>query len=476
MKKLITIATLILLIVIAIVAQTGCSGGTKETEPVASESWQIGENWLYSPQAVWGDTFVGVEYTFGNALEEQYISTYNLNKREKERVLKLDPAEYRISPPSIYQNRIVWSSANISGRPLSEIDWSNLNWDIYLLILDTGEVRQITSEEHAQIEPRIYGDTIIWLDVRYADGYHNPDVFDVYAYDLKTGQERRLTSSTSAEGHDLSISGNLVVWSDNRHAEWDRDTHPENEPNYNNEIYAYDLTANVEHRITNYAGNDHYPSIDGSRIVWLRQLTLQEAEIYLYDLLSSTGYETQVSKGRYAAYGPSISGDLVVWADARISQGNTAGDVVINGRSGAAEIYFYDSKDGKEILLVPSESEGEYSGTVFRRVLLNPMVHGDFVVYTNSRQIGPIIYAMRLDNKGDVLGIVGRPPWYYCFYPGGIWSIIILTIIVVGFLVFFVMRKKKNKKRGMIFLEWLGLGVALLCLLGYAFYFLYLMI
>ncbi len=72
--------------------------------------------------------------------------------------------------------------------------------------------------------------------------------------------------------------------------------------------------------------------------------------------------------------------------------------------------------------------------------------------------------------------IDGRPPWYYCFYFGTIWSIIILAIIVGGFLVFFVMRKKKKKNKGMIFLEWLGLGVALFSLLGYMFYFLYLMI
>jgi len=72
--------------------------------------------------------------------------------------------------------------------------------------------------------------------------------------------------------------------------------------------------------------------------------------------------------------------------------------------------------------------------------------------------------------------IDGRPPWYYCFYFGSIWSIIILAIIVVGFLVFFVMSRKKKKNKGMIFLEWLGLGVALFCLLGYVFYYLCLMI
>jgi ABC-type Fe3+-siderophore transport system permease subunit len=39
-----------------------------------------------------------------------------------------------------------------------------------------------------------------------------------------------------------------------------------------------------------------------------------------------------------------------------------------------------------------------------------------------------------------------RPPWYYCFYFGTIWSIIFLVAIVVGSLVFFLVRKKKGKK------------------------------
>ena len=73
-----------------------------------------------------------------------------------------------------------------------------------------------------------------------------------------------------------------------------------------------------------------------------------------------------------------------------------------------------------------------------------------------------------------LLMIDGKPPWYYIFYFGTIWSFIILALIIAGFLVFFVIRTKKNKNRGIILLGRLGLSVALFCLLGYAFYFLYL--
>jgi beta propeller repeat protein len=390
MKKLL----LLMLVGVILLNSAGCAKKPEIVPSAPSESWQIGEHWQYSPQAIWGDTFIGAEYILGDSLTAQYISTYNLSTKEKERLLEFDPAEFRIGTPSIYENWIVWCSANISGKALSEIDWETLNWDIFLLDRNTGEVRQITDDEYVQTEPRVYGDTIIWLDARHVEGYHNPDVFDIYAYDLKTNQGTRLTSSTSVENNFLNISGNIIVWSDNRHAIKVK-THPGNEPNYNNEIYAYDLITNKEYRITDYDGNDHYPAIDGNHIVWLRQFSLNEAEIFLYDLEKKQ--ETQISKGRYAAYGPSVSGDVIVWADARISHGNTSGDLILNGQSGAAEIYLCTIGNKQETMLVPSEIEGEYSGAVFRRVLLNPVAYGDFIVYTHARQIGSITYAMKLE-------------------------------------------------------------------------------
>lgn len=70
--------------------------------------------------------------------------------------------------------------------------------------------------------------------------------------------------------------------------------------------------------------------------------------------------------------------------------------------------------------------------------------------------------------------IDGKPPWYYSFYFGTIWSFIILALIMAGFLIFLVTRTSKNKNRGMILLGRFGLSVALFCFLGYTFYFLYL--
>ena len=338
-----------------------------EKEPTAV-AWEIGDNWTYSQQAIWEDVMVGLESELERGkIVKQFIATYNLHSREKELVYELPVAG---QAPAIHGSRVVWASSG----------------NVFLLGLVTGEVQQITNDKHAQA-PNIYGDTIVWLDSRYeAPDDHRPRPFDVYAYDLKTKSEKRLTSTTSAEGYNRpSISGNLVVWADNRHAKPERSTHPSNAPEYDNEIYVYNLTTGQEKRITSYPGNDRCPDIDGDKIVWLRQENYIRADVFVYNL--ETGRESQLSKSRFADFQPSIHEDRIVWVDARVSQGNTSGDTVINGRQGQTDIYLYD---------LETQRETKLSSTVPGQVLLNPLIFGDFVVYERISMVERIVYGIEL--------------------------------------------------------------------------------
>ncbi|MBI2853109.1 MAG: hypothetical protein HYX84_08470 [Chloroflexi bacterium] len=398
MKKPLTCLTLIILIMSSLSA---CAQAEQGNKPSA-EIWQLEGHWRYSPQSVWGDTLVAGEY-IGNRLEAQYISAYDLQTRETRRLTEI-PLDYRFEEPSIYEDRVVWSSAYYSkeARESQQKDFEALNWDVFLLDLKTGEVRQITSEEHAQTRARIYGDTIVWLDNRNEEDEEYPHYYDVYAYDLKTGEERRITTTNSIKERHLGIDGSLVVWTDSRNDDASSRirTHP---PVTNNDIYLFDLSTNQERQITADVGNDSYPVIDDSRIVWIRSREGREADIFLYDV--NTGQEVQISNSGYAAhdYYPAISGDRVVWADARISRGNTAGDVIEGDKSGAAEIYLYDLGSQQERLLVPSEGTeftlGQSRRFTNRQVWLNPVMQGDFVIYTLSRQVGSAAYALRLDER-----------------------------------------------------------------------------
>jgi len=399
MKRLITVLTLAILFLSVVSCAPPVSEPSVEKEPppppkqpteYTIETWEIGENWTYSPQVIWGDVIVGMEGERQRGkIVRQCIATCDLRSREKERVLEI-PVDRIADTPAVYGGKIVFASVDRDEfekqPPPRNADL--LNWDVFLLDLKTGDMQQITSDEHAQISPRIYGETIVWLDTRHVEEGHRHRSYDIYAYDLTSEKERRLTSSTSTEGGELSISGNWVVWKDNRYVE-PLVEHPPKAPD-NNEIYVYDLNANREKRITTSQANDCSPAISGDTVVWVRQSDFNQANIFAYDL--KYGRETQISHSSYAAHQflPSIHGNCIVWSDARASLGNTSNDVILNGRQGQTDIYLFDLKTQQEIQLTSTEP-GE--------ILSNPVIHGDTIVYAWVSMIKLVVYAMNLDYK-----------------------------------------------------------------------------
>jgi TolB protein len=358
--------------------------------PEPAGSWQIGDNFYYGQESIWGDTLAGLEFKYEDGkIVGQYLSTYNLKTREKKQVLEI-PASRFAAEPSIYENKIVWASVDkdeFMRYGLSSKIEPPPNYDVFLLDLATGEVRQLTTEEHAQMYPRIYADTVVWLDARNQEADKLPMYYDVLAYDLRTDEETRITANNTAN-HQLAISGSLLAWSDMRHADMSIVSHPDNFPGYNSEIYVYDLATGQERRITSSPLPDQSPDIDGGHIVWIRQETLQKADVFMYDL--ETGEEAQLSHRGYVSNGHSISGDRIVWADAAASQGNTNNDVVLNGQPPIADIFLYNLKTQKETNLTGAEAW---------RVWMLPVIYGNHVVFTLNRQVGTIVYAINLNSE-----------------------------------------------------------------------------
>jgi Tol biopolymer transport system component len=363
---------------------------TQNVKEFTGEIWEIEGNLSYSQQTITDNTLIGIvnELERGNIVRQQIVS-YDLLSREQETLVGLPVDRVVYEPPAVYGDSVVWSSVDGIEEEQQEAAKSELlpDFEIFLLDLRTGQVQQLTTEEHAQVSPRIYEDTIVWLDARNVEAYYNPRRYDVYAYDINSGTEKRLTAAPTAEGNDLSIHGNLVVWTDNRHADPPMDIHAGNEPAFNNEIYAYDLSTNREKRITDYPGNDRHPVIDGENIVWLRQVyqDYRKADVFLFNTV--TGKETRISTSNYATFTPSINGNRIVWVDARASLGNTAGDTVVNGVQGQADIYLYD---------LATKQEVKISSTKPGDVLASPIIYGDYVVYTSIIMVDNRVFVVHL--------------------------------------------------------------------------------
>lgn len=402
MNKLINYTIILLIFTVIVPILTSCDNEPEEkdsiTEEITGEISEIGENIHYSSQCFSGGLFFGIEYVYSQGLDEQNIVTFNLNTGEKELFLEFDPLVYRVDPPAVDGDFLVWAQADISGKKPDEIRSDSLNYDIFVYDMETEETWQITDDEHVQRGALISGEWVIWLDDRNDSDGQYPYSRDVYAYNLGTGEEKRITADSTAEGYaDLALSNGLVVWSDNRHGDPEVTSRPGNIADYNNEIYAYDLEKGKEYRITHYEGNDHYPAIQDTRIAWLRQIGLRKADIMVYDLES--GEETRISSSGYADHNPSVFEERVVWMDAGLSKGNTNNDVIENGVPGGADIFGYDFASGEESLLIPSEIERESDTSTRRRVLMFPVISEDYLVYIWGRMIGPITYVKKLETN-----------------------------------------------------------------------------
>jgi beta propeller repeat protein len=395
----------ILTVVVVSLLQFACKSEDKH------ESWLIGEKLYYGPQAISVDNLVFHESIPGDSrVAEQYITLYDLKTHQKERLVSLD-ADLFIDAPAIDGTHVVWSSVN---RKDVDIYYGleSGNVDVFCFDLTTRTTQQITTEEHAQIQPRISGNIIVWLDTRNMATNEWPYYYDVYAYDLGTNQERRLTTTTSIREDLLSINGNIITWSDDRYAV----PIPGKKAyitDQNNEIFIYDLTTGQERRITENPGSDLHPVIDDNHIAWLRKPDSRKVngDIFLYDL--ENGMERRISSSTYASQQPwlSISENRIVWADARKSQGNDAGDVGIVGEdgisySGTAEIYLFTLQNETETLLVPSE-ESRFTMTggdkdricVQYDVWMRPVIQGSYLIYEKETGIQPYLYVLNLNGQ-----------------------------------------------------------------------------
>ncbi|MDP3443772.1 MAG: hypothetical protein Q8T08_13005, partial [Ignavibacteria bacterium] len=158
--------------------------------------------------------------------------------------------------------------------------------------------------------PDISGSTIVYADWRAQD-WRVLDLFDadfpalyadIYAYDLNTRTERRLTSTKDCETP--VIDGNLVAYERSGH--WSQ-----------GDIYVYDLSTRTERQLTSHDHRQTNPSIDGKRVVWEDyrndpdNVSGESSDIYLRDLTAGT--EVRLTDGFGQHRRPVIHGDLVAY-------------------------------------------------------------------------------------------------------------------------------------------------------------------
>jgi beta propeller repeat protein len=145
-------------------------------------------------------------------------------------------------------------------------DLFGANISIFMYNLSSGEEMQISENGSAQMAPAVYGDIVVWEDYSNVSLPANETDADnitleewiqldvnIHMYNASSGENRSIVDNLSWQG-DPAIYGELVVWHDLRNGNFD--------------IYAYNLSSGEEIRITGNESNQMYPAVYGDRIVW----------------------------------------------------------------------------------------------------------------------------------------------------------------------------------------------------------------
>ena len=154
--------------------------------------------------------------------------------------------------------------------------------------------------------PKVWANTIVWEAM-------GPVGRIVEAYDLELGLEFRVGGAT---GEQLApaIAGDVVVWLDTRHAAEGRmDAGGDaTGPDGLVDIYAFDLATGRERRLSTAPGRYDAPAVGPGAVAWVRRDGLGSA-IELYDLRSDALRVVDRSRGRPGAL--TISDRVLAWVD-----------------------------------------------------------------------------------------------------------------------------------------------------------------
>ncbi len=242
--------------------------------------------------------------------------------------LNLTPNHTALGRPAISGNRVVWS------------DYGNgTNRGFVYRNLATGEQRRLDASQGAQ--PHLSGDLLCY---EYQGRIH--------VHSIGAGTDI-VVSPQGASASACDISGRVVVWQDVRNG-------------HDADIYAYDLDARSETRLTTTSTDQTLPRIDNGLVVWQDAVSATNSDIYAVDL--PTGASIQVTAEESVQRFPDVADGRIVWVDEGDARDNT-------------EIYLYDV--ASRVTTQVTRHEGRSS---------SPTVSGDRIAYEDGRDAGHKLY------------------------------------------------------------------------------------
>jgi hypothetical protein len=162
------------------------------------------------------------------------------------------------------------------------IDYEGDTFDIEGYNFASSEFFYITHDAETQLDPRIQGSTVVYMDLRFGDSNldGNWNHAAVFAYDLTTEATKQITSGAWIAAYP-DVYENHVVWLDYRAS-----SNPNDAQSFDGvEIWGYNLTTDTEFQITNLPGRPKQtPRIWGNKVFVDMMTTSGGNAIYMFDL------------------------------------------------------------------------------------------------------------------------------------------------------------------------------------------------
>ena len=191
-------------------------------------------------------------------------------------VLVLVGCAHAAIPDKLTETRITTDPGDqydpsISGNIIVFTDHRSADTDVYFYDLGSGQESPVIVAPGNQELTDVSGGIIVYTDDRSSD---------VWAYYVSSGETWNITGPDkdrlgyAFDSLDPSTDGTIVAWQDNRDG--------------NMEIYAKDLGTSGERRITVDTAVDAKPAVSGGRIVWQRCDVGGTCDIWFYEWASGT--------------------------------------------------------------------------------------------------------------------------------------------------------------------------------------------
>jgi beta propeller repeat protein len=200
----------------------------------------------------------------------------------------------------------------ISGDIIVYTDQRLGNDDIVYWDLKTGTETRVAQSAASERTPDISGDIIVWAEMGEPTGGG-----DIKGFRIGAGPFTVATLPESAQKKP-AVHGSLVVWEDTRDG--------------NQEIYAKDLATGVEKRLTSTPGEDEFePAVHGTSVVYSRQGGGSFCQLFVTDFVTLA--TTQITDAETCSRRPDISPKYIVYDGA---EGDGNQDIhVFNRATGA---------------------------------------------------------------------------------------------------------------------------------------------